>query len=110
MSTISEKLTQLNTIKGDIKAAINNKGGEVGNDFSTYATAINNLSTGSVGSGETHTNPDFYDIRTNNGTNFDNLFRDYNGPDIDVSQWDTSKVTSAKHCFNSCIKSMHIHN
>ena len=46
MSTISEKLTQLNTIKGDIKTAINNKGGEVGNDFSTYATAINNLSAG----------------------------------------------------------------
>ena len=61
MSTISEKLTQLNTIKGDIKAAINNKGGEVGDDFSTYATAINNLSTGSGGSGETYENPEFYE-------------------------------------------------
>ena len=110
MSTISEKLTQLNTIKGDIKTAINNKGGEVGNDFSTYATAINNLSTGSGGSGETYENPEFYEARTNNGTNYDHLFRDYNGPDIDVSQWDTSKVTSAKYCFSNCTKSIDINN
>lgn len=110
MSTISEKLTQLNTIKGDIKTAINNKGGEVGNDFSTYATAINNLSAGSGGSGETYENPEFYELRTSNGTNYDNLFRGYNGPDIDVSQWDTSKVTSAKYCFSYCKKSMDINN
>ena len=107
MSTISEKLTQLNTIKGDIKTAINNKGGEVGDDFSTYATAINNLSTGS---GETYENPEFYEVRTQNGTNYDNLFNRYNGPDIDVSQWDTSKVTSAQYCFSYCDKSMDISN
>lgn len=110
MSTISEKLTQLNTIKGDIKAAINNKGGEVGNDFSTYATAINNLSTGSGGSGETYENPEFYELRTQKGTNYDSLFRGYDGPDIDVSQWDTSKVISAIYCFTDCPKSMDISN
>lgn len=110
MSTISEKLTQLNTIKGDIKTAINNKGGEVGNDFSTYATAINNLSAGSGGSSETYENPEFYELRTSNGTNYDHLFRGYNGPDIDVSQWDTSKVTSAQYCFSECKKSMDISN
>ena len=110
MSTISEKLTRLNTIKGDIKAAINNKGGEVGNDFSTYATAINNLSTGSGGSGETYENPEFYELRTQKGTNYDHLFRGYNGPDIDVSQWDTSKVTSARYCFSECKKSIDINN
>ena len=110
MSTISEKLTQLNTIKGDIKTAINNKGGEVGNDFSTYATAINNLSTGSGGSGETYENPEFYELRTQNGTNYNNLFRGYDGPDIDISQWDTSKVTSASYAFGSCRKSMDVSN
>ena len=107
MSTISEKLTQLNTIKGDIKTAINNKGGEVGNDFSTYATAINNLSTGS---GETYENPEFYEVRTQKSTNYDYLFKSYNGPDIDVSQWDTSRVTSAQYCFSECKKSMDISN
>ena len=110
MSTISEKLTQLNTIKGDIKTAINNKGGEVGNDFSTYATAINNLSTGSGGSGETYENPEFYEVRTQKGTNYNYLFYGYSGPDIDVSQWDTSKVTSARYCFSYCAKSMDISN
>lgn len=110
MSTISEKLTQLNTIKGDIKTAINNKGGEVGNDFSTYATAINNLSTGSGGSGGAYENPEFYKLRTQNGTNFNSLFRGYDGPDIDVSQWDTSKVTTAQYCFADCKKSMDISN
>ena len=110
MSTISEKLTQLNTIKGDIKTAINNKGGEVGNDFSTYATAINNLSTGSGGSGETYDNPEFYEVRTQKSTNYDYLFKSYNGPDIDVSQWDTSRVTSAQYCFSECKKSMDISN
>ena len=107
MSTISEKLTQLNTIKGDIKTAINNKGGEVGNDFSTYATATNNLSTGS---GETYENPEFYEVRTQKSTNYDYLFKSYNGPDIDVSQWDTSRVTSAQYCFSECKKSMDISN
>ena len=110
MSTISEKLTQLNTIKGDIKAAINNKGGEVGNDFSTYATAINNLSAGSGGSGETYENPEFYELRTQKGTNFNSLFRGYSGPDIDVSQWDTSKVTNIGNCFDGSNKSFDISN
>lgn len=105
MSTIAEKLTQLSTIKGDIKTAINNKGGSVGDDFSTYATAINNLSTGS---GKAYVNPDFYEVRTQNGTNYDNLFESYNGPNIDLSKWDTSKVTSMQHTFDYCRKSMDI--
>lgn len=44
--TIADKLTQLNTIKQDIKTAINNKGGAVANDFTVYAAAITNLPSG----------------------------------------------------------------
>lgn len=44
--TIADKLTQLNTIKQDIKTAINNKGGSVDNNFTTYANAITNLPSG----------------------------------------------------------------
>lgn len=44
--TIADKLTQLNTIKQDIKTAINNKGGSAGNDFNAYANAITNLPSG----------------------------------------------------------------
>ena len=43
---ISDQLTQLNTIKQNIRTAINNKGGAVGNNFSTYAAAITNLPSG----------------------------------------------------------------
>lgn len=43
---ISDKLTTLNGIKSDIKTAINGKGGSVGDDFTTYATAITNLPSG----------------------------------------------------------------
>ena len=44
--TIADKLTQLNTIKQDIKTAINNKGGSVLNDFTAYANAITSLPSG----------------------------------------------------------------
>ena len=46
---ISDKLTQLNNIKSDIKAAIIAKGGTATDDFSTYATAISNLPSGGGG-------------------------------------------------------------
>lgn len=46
---ISDKLTQLNNIKSDIKAAIIAKGGTATDDFTTYATAISNLPSGGGG-------------------------------------------------------------
>ena len=46
MLTISEYLEQLITIKSDIKAAIIEQGQSVGDDFSTYATAIGNIKGG----------------------------------------------------------------
>ena len=101
MSTISEKLTQLNTIKGDIKTAINNKGGEVGDDFSTYATAINNLSTGNGGSGETYMHPDFFEYRTSNNTDYSYLFHSFYFPSelVDLSDWNTTGVTTLSYAF-----------
>ena len=47
--TIANQLIQLNTIKQNIKTAINNKGGSVGNDFNAYANAITNLPSGVTG-------------------------------------------------------------
>ena len=47
MPTIAEQLTQLASIKSDIKDAIEAKGETVGNDaFNTYATHIANISSG----------------------------------------------------------------
>ena len=49
--SITDKLQQLDIIKADIKTAINNKGGNVGDDFTTYATAIENIEGGTGGEG-----------------------------------------------------------
>lgn len=50
MATIAEQLTQLASIKSDIKDAIEAKGETVGDDaFSTYATHIGNISSGGGG-------------------------------------------------------------
>ena len=47
--SVADKIQILNTIKTDIKTAINSKGGNVGDDFTTYAAAINDLETGGDG-------------------------------------------------------------
>ena len=109
--SIADQITRLSNAKAAIKTSIENKGVTVGDDvkLDAYPALIDSIEVGG-GSGETHTNPDFYDIRTQNGTNFDHFFQGYDGPDIDVSQWDTSKVTSARYCFSNCTKSMDISN
>lgn len=52
MATIAENIQTLRSIKSDIKSAITNKGGSVGNDFKTYAQAITNLPSGGGGGTE----------------------------------------------------------
>lgn len=108
--SISDQITRLQNAKASIKTSIENKGVTVPDDvkLDAFPALIDDIQAG--GSGETHVNPDFYELKTNYGTNFDSLFRDYNGPVIDVSKWDTSKVTSARYCFTSCTKSMDISN
>ena len=52
MATIAENIQTLKSIKSDIKNAITDKGGAVGNDFKTYAQAITNLPSGGGGGTE----------------------------------------------------------
>lgn len=52
MATIAENIQTLRSIKSDIKNAITNKGGSIGNDFKTYAQAITNLPSGGGGGTE----------------------------------------------------------
>ena len=109
--SIADQITRLSNAKAAIKTSIENKGVTVGDDVKLdgYPALIDSIEAGG-GSGETHVNPDFYELYTQNGTNFDSLFNGYEGLDIDVSAWDTSKVTSAKYCFNNCTKSIDISN
>lgn len=109
--SIADQITRLQNAKANIKTSIENKGVSVGDDVKLdgYPALIDSISV-SGGSGETYINPEFYELRTKNGTNFDYLFKGYSGPDIDVSKWDTSKVVSAQYCFGECTKSMDISN
>ena len=102
--SISDQITRLQNAKASIKTSIENKGVTVPDDakLDAFPALIDDIQAG--GSGETHTNPDFYELRTQNGTNFDSLFRGYNGPVIDVSKWDTSNFTNAGYLFLSCSK------
>lgn len=51
MATIAENLNKLQNIKSDIKTSLRNKGVEVTDDFSTYANAIDSITTGGGSSG-----------------------------------------------------------
>ena len=107
--SIADQITRLQNAKANIKTSIENKGVAVSDEatLDSYPALIDSIEVGS-GGGEAHINPDFYEKRTIGGTNYEYLFYGYNGPDIDVSNWDTSKVTSAQFCFANCKKSMDI--
>ena len=64
MATIAENIQTLRSIKSDLKNAITNKGGSVGNDFKTYAQAITNLPSGGG-------NEDLINLIERDGTTFD---------------------------------------
>ena len=109
--SVSDEIRRIQNAKANIKTSIENKGVTVPDDakLDAFPALIDSIEAGG-GSGETHTNPDFYELRTNGGTNFDYLFYYYNGSNIDASSWDTSKVTSAQYCFSYCRKSIDISN
>lgn len=107
MGTTIDKLNKVKETKAAIKQAIINKGVEIpdGTIFADYPNKISEITSGE-GSGDstTYENPNFYEIRTNGGTNYNNLFRDYNGTSLDLSNWDTSKVTTMEDMFCNCEK------
>lgn len=48
MATIGEMLIELAGVKQDIKTSLAGKGQEVGNDFTTYAEAVDDIPSGEV--------------------------------------------------------------
>lgn len=100
----SDKLQKLLETKEQIRQAIIDKGVEVGDDtvFADYANKISAIESGGSGDSTTYVNPDFYEIRTNGGTDYKGLFRDYNGTSLDIGNWDTSKVTTMEGMFYNC--------
>lgn len=102
MSTIIEKLNEILTIKKNIKQAIRDKGVEMKDDtpFADYPSCIKNIETG----GGDPFYEDFYNMKTNNGTDMAELFRGYKGTELDVSNLDTSNVTNMEKMFQDCIE------
>ena len=107
MATVAEKLNKLLQIKENIRQAITNKGIEVSEDtvFDDYASKIDSIESGSS-SEETYECPDFYELRTNGGTDYSYLFSNYSGAysqgdTLDLSNWDTSKVTGMSYTFKN---------
>lgn len=101
--SIENEIIRLQNAKASIKTAIENKGVEVGDNvkLDNYAELIDSITVGS-GDGEEHVNPDFYNLRTNNGTDYRYLFHSYSGTNLDLSNWDTSHVTNMSYMFGGC--------
>ena len=126
MGTTADKLNKLLETKQAIKQAIIDKGVSVGDDtkFADYPSKINSITTG--GGDSAYQNPDFYEILTNDGTNYYSLFRyktinntsfieslntskvttmeftfsSFTSSSLDLSNWDVSKVTNMRNIFN----------
>lgn len=111
--SVADKLQILNTIKTDIKTAINSKGGNVGDDFTTYATAIENIEGGTGGEGyfeitndtslafsQFTTVPD--NIRLGSSTTkAKNLFRQCEKL-TRLPDWDFSNINNAYYMCSNC--------
>jgi surface protein len=99
----SDKLQKLLKTKEQIRHSIEKKGVEIGKDvpFADYPNKISEITSGE-GDSTTYENPNFYEIKTNGGTDYKGLFRDYNGTSLDIGNWDTSKVTTMRAMFYNC--------
>ena len=94
--TIQENLDTIKNIKAQIKGAINEKGGNVGDDFTTYANAIKNIETGGS---STATTAGITSLYVNNDKT---LSFDYIGKfSMDKIEWKNSDV-DGKDAFNGC--------
>ena len=104
--TIADQITRLNNAKASIKESIINKGIDVPDDalLDSYSGYIDSISGGGV-------DPyykNFYNMRTNNGTDMTGLFAYCTAQELDLSNLDTSKVTSMKYMFNNSLASVNI--
>ena len=111
--SIADKLQTIQSIKDDIKIAINNKGGNVGDDFTTYSTAIDNIQGGSnitkidvaeagikFGNSTFKEVPDFYDF--SNVTNMSYLFDTCRNL-TSIPQLQTGNVTDMSFMLRNCV-------
>ena len=115
--SIADQITRLQTAKSAIKTSIENKGVTVAADakLDAYPALIDSIKVGSGGGSSTeYINPDFYNIRTTNGTDYKYLFYEFNNQlkdnttyeaGLNLSNWDISKVIYFEKMFyNTYVK------
>lgn len=111
--SITDKLQTIKTIKENIKTSINNKGGNVGDNFNEYATAIDNISTGGgsskinvAESGIKFGNATFSQVPTNfdfNGvTDYSYMFENCGNLSVQPTGIDTSKSVNLSSMYDRC--------
>ena len=107
--SISKEIERLQQAKKDIGDAIVRKGGSVSGTIDTYAKSVMALGDVSfrtaidIVNKSDAKNVDLTMISPKNETSLDSLFRENkNLTNLDVSNWDISRVTSANTMFNSC--------
>jgi surface protein len=102
----SDKLQKLLETKAAIKQAIIDKGIKITDNepFASYPNKISEITSGE-GSGDstTYENPNFYEIRTNGGTDCSYLFYNYNDISLDLSNWDMTNVSRTDFMFGRCL-------
>lgn len=110
--SVADKLQTIQNIKENIKTAINNKGGNVGDDFTQYSAAIDGLSTGGgitkidvaeagikFSRSSFATLPEWADF--SNVTDMSYMFQ-YCSNLPTISLLDTSNVTDMSFMFSNC--------
>ena len=104
--TIADQINRLNNAKANIKQAIENKGVTVSDNalLDEYPALISSIP---MEGGDPYYE-EFYNLRTNNGTNMAGLFSYCKAPELDLSKLDTSKVTDMKYMFSNCSSSVNI--
>lgn len=107
--SISKEIERLQQAKKDIGDAIVRKGGSVNGTIDTYAKSVMALGDVSfrtaidIVNKSDAKNVDLTMISPKNETSLNKLFfKNEKLVSIDVSTWDTSKVTSAHHLFLAC--------
>lgn len=110
--SIKDQITRIQTAKSAIKTSIENKGVTVAEDakLDAYPALIDSIKVGSGGGSSTeYINPDFYNIKTSNGTDYRYLFYEFNNQlkneatyeaGLNLSNWDISKVIYYMYMFN----------
>lgn len=109
--SIKDQITRIQNAKSAIKTSIENKGVTVAEDakLDAYPVLIDSIKVGSGGGSTEYVNPDFYNIRTTNGTDYRYLFYEFNNQlkdkatyeaGLNLSNWDISKVIYFMNMFN----------